>query len=298
MPLLEPEPTRKRCTSFRAASSPVGGAPTLRYFLHSVITGTFVLTIKLFPSISPTSPFPHKSRSFSTTAIPSGAFAQFSQSSKDWMKDEHLKEVVEEVDESPSNKNLEEPIKFRATLTSDYDTSSNDSTSGSEVALDDVPLTAGYGTGAKGGGERQSCDPSSPSTSSAKIELEASDLNCVLCGQKRKTSSKTIIARWPNAPPEPPLTPSLDSCGRYIVMDMSYDLEELSVDPLLNLINEWDFPIFEMQEVAGDAILSEMSYRIFLETGLFEAFKIPIQEFLNYFRALDKGYREKPCKEF
>lgn len=209
-------------------------------------------------------------------------------------KEEHLKEVTEEVDESSSsapspllNKNPEiEPIKFRATLTSDYDTSSNDSTSGSEVALDDVPLIA----------EKQAFESIQQATSvTAKIELEASDLNCVLCGQKRKTSSK-IIARWPNAPPDPPLVSSLDSSGRYIVMDMTYDLEELSVDPLLNLINEWDFPIFEMQDVAGDAILSEMSYRIFLETGLFEAFKIPIQEFLNYFRALDKGYREKPCK--
>lgn len=242
-------------------------------------------------SISPTAPFPHKSRSFSTTAIPAGAFAQFSQSSKDWMKEEHLKEVTEEVEESssapsPLNKNPEniEPIKFRATLTSDYDTSSNDSTSGSEVALDDVPLIDR---------EKQKCDKQQSVT--AKIELEASDLNCVLCGQKRKTSSK-IIARWPNAPPDPPLVSSLDSSGRYIVTDMAYDLEELSVDPLLNLINEWDFPIFEMQDVAGDAILSEMSYRIFVETGLFEAFKIPIQEFLNYFRALDKGYREKPCK--
>lgn len=202
------------------------------------------------------------------------------------MKEDHLKEVREEVEENTSTsiKTTGEPIKFRATLTSDYDTSSNDSTSGSEVALDEVHLT---GVGDK--------HPSEPSIA-PKIELEASDLNCVLCGQKRKTSSK-IIARWPNAPPEPPMVPSLDSSGRYVTMDMAYDLEELSVDPLLNLINEWDFPIFEMQEVAGDAILSEMSYRIFLETGLFEAFKIPIQEFLNYFRALDKGYREKPCKK-
>ena len=204
--------------------------------------------------------------------------------------EEQLKEVTEEVDESTTStssnmKNQVEPIKFRATLTSDYDTSSNDSTSGSEVALDDVPLLQGK---------------SVPTTCEQgivipKVELEASDLNCVLCGQKRKTS-RTITARWPNAPPEPPMVPSLDSSGRYVVMDMAYDLEELSVDPLLNLINEWDFPIFEMQDVAGDAILSEMSYRIFLETGLFEAFKIPVQEFLNYFRALDKGYRDKPCK--
>lgn len=203
--------------------------------------------------------------------------------------EEQLKEVVEEVDESNTStssdmKNQVEPVKFRATLTSDYDTSSNDSTSGSEVALDDVSLLQG-----------RSLPTTGEEGTVPKVELETSDLNCVLCGQKRKTS-RTITARWPNAPPEPPMVPSLDSFGRYVVMDMAYDLEELSVDPLLNLINEWDFPIFEMQDVAGDAILSEMSYRIFLETGLFEAFKIPVQEFLNYFRALDKGYRDKPCK--
>lgn len=229
--------------------------------------------------------------------------------------EEQLKEVTEEVDESVTstssdmkNQVEQEPIKFRATLTSDYDTSSNDSTNGSELALDDLPLLQGKSVLDlplfQGKSVLTTCEQGTiiPKVELIpkielipKVELEPSDLNCVLCGQKRKTS-RTITARWPNAPPEPPMVPSLDSSGRYVVMDMAYDLEELSVDPLLNLINEWDFPIFEMQDVAGDAILSEMSYRIFFETGLFEAFKIPVQEFLNYFRALDKGYRDKPCE--
>ena len=39
-----------------------------------------------------------------------------------------------------------------------------------------------------------------------------------------------------------------------------------------------------------------MCYKVFLETGMFETFKIPIREFINYFHALEMGYRDKPCK--
>lgn len=41
----------------------------------------------------------------------------------------------------------------------------------------------------------------------------------------------------------------------------------------------------------------QMCYRVFLEVGLFEAFKIPELEFLHYFHALESGYREKPCED-
>lgn len=39
-----------------------------------------------------------------------------------------------------------------------------------------------------------------------------------------------------------------------------------------------------------------MCYKVFLDVGLFETFKIPIKEFINYFHALELGYRDKPCK--
>lgn len=46
------------------------------------------------------------------------------------------------------------------------------------------------------------------------------------------------------------------------------------------------------------ALLSvlQVSYRLFEDMGLFEAFKIPVREFMNYFHALEIGYREIPCK--
>lgn len=47
-----------------------------------------------------------------------------------------------------------------------------------------------------------------------------------------------------------------------------------------------DFVIFVFQ----------VSYRLFEDTGLFETFKIPVKEFMNYFHALENGYRDIPCK--
>lgn len=40
----------------------------------------------------------------------------------------------------------------------------------------------------------------------------------------------------------------------------------------------------------------QVSYRLFEDTGLFETFKIPVKEFMNYFHALESGYRDIPCK--
>lgn len=40
----------------------------------------------------------------------------------------------------------------------------------------------------------------------------------------------------------------------------------------------------------------QVSYRLFEDTGLFEAFRIPLPEFMNYFRALENGYRVIPCE--
>ncbi|CAG08714.1 unnamed protein product, partial [Tetraodon nigroviridis] len=38
----------------------------------------------------------------------------------------------------------------------------------------------------------------------------------------------------------------------------------------------------------------EVAYRLFEDTGLFETFKIPVKEFMNYFHALENGYRDIP----
>ncbi|PIK62866.1 putative cGMP-inhibited 3',5'-cyclic phosphodiesterase A isoform X 3 [Apostichopus japonicus] len=63
---------------------------------------------------------------------------------------------------------------------------------------------------------------------------------------------------------------------------------------LLAGLDEWDFPIFELSSVAGDNILSNVAYRLFMDAGIFETFRLPVKEFINYFRALENGYRDKP----
>ncbi|XP_026534051.1 cGMP-inhibited 3',5'-cyclic phosphodiesterase A [Notechis scutatus] len=70
-----------------------------------------------------------------------------------------------------------------------------------------------------------------------------------------------------------------------------------NLDPLMEQLNSWNFPIFDLVDKTNrrcGRILSQVSYRLFEDMGLFETFKIPIQEFMNYFHALECGYREIP----
>ncbi|KAM9229418.1 cGMP-inhibited 3',5'-cyclic phosphodiesterase 3A isoform 2-T2 [Dugong dugon] len=70
-----------------------------------------------------------------------------------------------------------------------------------------------------------------------------------------------------------------------------------NLDSIMEQLNTWNFPIFDLMEKIGrkcGRILSQVSYRLFEDMGLFEAFKIPIREFMNYFHALEIGYRDIP----
>jgi hypothetical protein len=73
-------------------------------------------------------------------------------------------------------------------------------------------------------------------------------------------------------------------------MDYSLDDYQQNNIELLDQVMEWDFPIFEMEKVAGDHILSQMAYCLFLEAGLIDTFEIPQKQFLNYFRMLEANY--------
>lgn len=69
------------------------------------------------------------------------------------------------------------------------------------------------------------------------------------------------------------------------------------LEPLMSQINNWNFPIFSLVEKTNGrcgCILSQVSFRLFVDTGLFETFKIPVREFMNYFHALENGYRDIP----
>ena len=45
-----------------------------------------------------------------------------------------------------------------------------------------------------------------------------------------------------------------------------------------------------------ECIPLQVIHRLFLETGLFETFRIPHAEFMQYFHRLELGYKNKPCK--
>ncbi|XP_013860781.1 cGMP-inhibited 3',5'-cyclic phosphodiesterase A isoform X3 [Austrofundulus limnaeus] len=69
------------------------------------------------------------------------------------------------------------------------------------------------------------------------------------------------------------------------------------LEPLMSQLNNWNFPIFSLVEKTHGktgCILSQVSFRLFEDTGLFETFRIPVKEFMNYFRALENGYRDIP----
>ncbi|XP_069819782.1 cGMP-inhibited 3',5'-cyclic phosphodiesterase 3A [Dendropsophus ebraccatus] len=70
-----------------------------------------------------------------------------------------------------------------------------------------------------------------------------------------------------------------------------------TIEALMGEVNNWNFPIFDLMEKTGQRcgrILSQMSYCLFDDMNLLETFKIPLKEFMNYFHALENGYRDIP----
>ncbi|XP_074950818.1 cGMP-inhibited 3',5'-cyclic phosphodiesterase 3B [Phalacrocorax aristotelis] len=91
----------------------------------------------------------------------------------------------------------------------------------------------------------------------------------------------------------------VDQTQNNLLVEQSPTLETMLLDhdSLMEKMNNWNFPIFDLVQEMGDQsgrILSQVTYTLFRDTGLFEIFKIPTQEFMNYFRALENGYRDIP----
>ncbi|NXI47142.1 PDE3B phosphodiesterase, partial [Galbula dea] len=84
-----------------------------------------------------------------------------------------------------------------------------------------------------------------------------------------------------------------------LLVEQSPTLEMMLLDhdSLMEKLSNWNFQIFDLVQEMGNQsgrILSQVTYTLFQDTGLFEIFKIPTQEFMNYFRALEDGYRDIP----
>ncbi|XP_062973311.1 cGMP-inhibited 3',5'-cyclic phosphodiesterase 3B [Elgaria multicarinata webbii] len=80
--------------------------------------------------------------------------------------------------------------------------------------------------------------------------------------------------------------------------DPSFELMAIEDhDSLMEKMNNWNFQIFDLVQKMGDKsrkILSQVAFTLFQDTGLFEIFKIPTRQFMNYFQALENGYRDIP----
>ncbi|NWW58947.1 PDE3B phosphodiesterase, partial [Ifrita kowaldi] len=91
----------------------------------------------------------------------------------------------------------------------------------------------------------------------------------------------------------------IDQTQNKLLVEQSSSLETMLLDhdSLMEKMNNWNFQIFDLVKEMGEQsgrILSQVTYSLFRDTGLFEIFKIPTQEFMNYFRALENGYRDIP----
>ncbi|CAL1531892.1 unnamed protein product [Lymnaea stagnalis] len=105
--------------------------------------------------------------------------------------------------------------------------------------------------------------------------------------QKEKESLKKILEE----------SGSVVTSGECKEVRLLFDPEqELETNQMLQTsrLNEWDFPIFDLANAEGTFVLTKVAYRLFTEVGLMETFRIPLAEFLNYFHALELGYRDKP----
>ncbi|XP_066043689.1 cGMP-inhibited 3',5'-cyclic phosphodiesterase 3B [Chamaea fasciata] len=92
---------------------------------------------------------------------------------------------------------------------------------------------------------------------------------------------------------------TIDQTQNKLLVEQSSTLETMLLDhdSLMEKMSNWNFQVFDLVKEMGDQsgrILSQVTYALFQDTGLFEIFKIPTQEFMNYFRALENGYRDIP----
>ncbi|XP_054706537.1 cGMP-inhibited 3',5'-cyclic phosphodiesterase 3A-like [Uloborus diversus] len=310
LPTLEPEPSRKRSTSFRHPTdsqntSPRGG--------NSPQAGCAISPSRSQLVSMPTC---SKGRSYSTTSIPSNSLSRRNSRDRKTVCSLHplTSAEIEALHEAHAHREDElQLFQMRMELQgggeADVETTEDDEEGSQPLpplpCIRRVNISSDYESSNESPGSSDNNDVTLSddrlprSLAIQTVPSVAQDINrCTLCGgrTRRGVTIETGAGRSPNFEDTTPTGPDEDeedSLG-LLVNGYRYNLEVLDSDSLLNRINEWDYPIFDLKAQAQDLILSQMCYKIFREVGLFEAFKIPIQEFLNYFHALESGYREKP----
>ncbi|XP_064490056.1 cGMP-inhibited 3',5'-cyclic phosphodiesterase 3A-like isoform X3 [Ornithodoros turicata] len=317
MPTLEPEPSRKRSTSFRHMAEGGGGgtAPTHAVLSPSALPNHAQANASCGRGGSAAAPVQPKGRSFSTTALPASAASIGRRGIRERKTVCSLhplslatsppssQEATDDTDAEPRNgPSSQQPVStgasqhsphpatsvtLRRLHTSDYD-SSNDSPGGSD---NNEGLGVGGGEAAAAATGAVGSVQASPHAAARHQRLPPD--RCALCGARIVGPVTHDDANHANGSSRAE-DADLDGEGGLLIGDTRFHLDVITRDPLLSRISEWDYPIFELHRLNPETILSKMCYKVFLEVGLYEAFKIPELEFLNYFHALESGYREKP----
>ncbi|VDI23638.1 cGMP-inhibited 3',5'-cyclic phosphodiesterase A [Mytilus galloprovincialis] len=301
MPTLEMEPCRIRSSSFRHHRdvSPGASPGGSRSNSPSPSSPTVVLTIP-------------KSRSFSlaTTPTPSGSIhskklarksmaPSVSQDSNVSSKHSSLLCKTDadsqdsEGDGSNFMKDLQHTsVRTRANITSDYE--SNDSPSSSDHS-DNVVTNEDFVIGSPPNKSLFSTSIHEDSTLVQKqreikeslLTQKCSDISAEDADNEDET--ETDISEKCKAI-------KLDSDKLDNNVELPWDVTRLESCEILSIqnLNDWDFPIFDLAKLYPDSLLSKVGYKLFLEVGLFETFRIPLPQFLHYFHSLEKGYRSKP----
>ncbi|XP_078309706.1 cGMP-inhibited 3',5'-cyclic phosphodiesterase 3A-like isoform X2 [Crassostrea virginica] len=296
MPTLELEPCRIRSSSFRHSreggtpgSSPAGS----RSNSPSPSSPTVVLSIPKSRSFSLVAPTPiggsHPKRpSRKSVASNLGTEVSGIPKSSDFIQLSPL--VKDELDfaQEKGDKRSNHSASFgRINMTSDYE--SNDSPNSSDhsdnvTAYDEVagspPKKVIYSHGTPSSSQKswvihdrrlkENVDMAEDADEEDESELTTEEVDGKSTATSPAATANSVKIPW--------------------------EIENIDNCELLHIhrLNEWDYPVFDLANQCSDTILSKVGYKLFVEVGLFETFRIPVAPFLQYFHALEQGYREKP----
>ncbi|KAG8197606.1 hypothetical protein JTE90_001538 [Oedothorax gibbosus] len=310
MPTLEPEPLRKRSTSFRNLQSPPQPASFASSEEQQDEERKFSPGLESLIAALPEREVraPKGQRSLSTTALLRprrrdsrarktvaslhpltphdvkclASLHEDATRRKGSSEDEGDEDTIKEEEEDDEDEEEDEEVpplpSFRrsaAAMSSDYESS-------------DSPPSGPEDAGGRRGHSRAHVAVQTTYTPAS------ADGPCSLCGRLQPFSPSPLAYAHPHSQEIEEKEHEDEENIIIELPDAVYDLDVLANDPLLGLIDIWDFPVFDMERQAGTLILSQMCYRVFLATGLFESFHIPLKPFFAYFHELEKGYRDKP----
>lgn len=78
------------------------------------------------------------------------------------------------------------------------------------------------------------------------------------------------------------------------IEDTDEFLREPQCSAMLNMLNEWNFPIFDLSQKVPTKVLTLTAYQIFDNLWLFHKFPIPVDKFINFVYNLEHQYGTNP----